>query len=78
MPNGNKKKMVSFTAQFVIKNNSSNAYAIACERSHDLIYVPFKKEDLFRLIQFIMTGDRDLLSENLVKTIFKYKSGEYK
>ena len=72
------KKDGEFYCSICNKKYSSNAYAIACERSHDLIYVPFKKEDLFRLIQFIMTEDRDLLSENLVKTLFKYKSGEYK
>ncbi len=48
--------------------------AISCENSHDIIYVQFNKSDLFKLIQFIYTGDQSLLTESLMKTLMKYSS----
>ena len=48
--------------------------ALSCEQAHDIIYVPFKIEDLQRLIQFINTKDDRLLTESLVKTLKKYSS----
>lgn len=48
------------------------AKARACENEHDVVYVPILREDLNRLINFIATGDRNLLSERLSKTLFRY------
>jgi len=48
--------------------------ALSCENSHDYIYVPFKYEDLQRLLQFVATGNRKLLTESLMKTLKKYSS----
>jgi hypothetical protein len=49
-----------------------------CEQEHDKIYVPFKREDLFKLLQFIMTKDDSLLSKSLIDTLNKYKKGYYR
>lgn len=43
-----------------------------CENEHDVIFVPILKEDLNRLLNFIATGDRALLTERLSKTLFRY------
>lgn len=57
--------------------HSRDVYALSCEQSHDIIYVPFKSEDLFRLVQFLYTKDDSLLSESLMKTLLKYRSRNY-
>lgn len=43
-----------------------------CENEHDVIFVPILKEDLNRLLNFIATGDRTLLTERLSRTLFRY------
>lgn len=43
-----------------------------CEQAHDTVYVPLRRDDLFRLIQFLYTKDENLLTESLVKTLRKY------
>jgi len=48
--------------------------AYTCEQTHDVVYVPFRREDLFKLIQFLYTGDTKLLSTTLIDTLMKYKS----
>lgn len=52
-------------------------FAEHCELSHDIIFVKFKREDLFKLIQFLYTGDRSLISKELMKTLQKYAKGNY-
>ncbi len=47
--------------------------ADSCEKSHEIIYVPLYRSDLARLIQFIFTGDKSLITERLGKTLMKYK-----
>lgn len=42
-----------------------------CENSHDVVFVPMLREDLNRLINFIATGDRGLLTERLSRTLFR-------
>ena len=46
--------------------------ARACEKDHDIVMVPFLKSDLNRLVNFLATGDRDLITESLSKTLFRY------
>lgn len=43
-----------------------------CENTHDVIFVPFIREDLNRLVNFIATGNRQLLTERMSTTLFKY------
>ena len=43
-----------------------------CENEHDVIFVPILREDLNRLLNFIASGDRGLLTERLSKTLFRY------
>lgn len=49
--------------------------AFSCEKSHEIVLVEFRREDLFRLIQFIYTRDEELLTKSLMKTLMKYKKG---
>jgi len=43
-----------------------------CENKHDIVFVPILREDLNRLVNFIATGDRSLLTERLSRLLFKY------
>lgn len=43
-----------------------------CELTHDVLFVPILREDLNRLLNFIATGDRKLLTERLSKVLFRY------
>lgn len=54
------------------KIHDRDVYALSCEQKHDIIYVPIKREDLFNLIQFLYTGDTELLTESLMTTLQKY------
>jgi hypothetical protein len=51
--------------------------ALSCEQEHDVIFVPLIREDLFKLLQFIITRDDELLSESLMNTLRKYSRGRY-
>jgi len=52
--------------------------ALSCEQSHDIIYVPLDREDLYKLIQFIYSGDISLISDRLKTRLLKYRKGNYK
>jgi hypothetical protein len=52
------------------------ADARVCENNHDVVYIPMLKEDLNRLINFIATGERQLLTERLSRTLFRYAHKE--
>jgi hypothetical protein len=43
-----------------------------CEENHDIVYVPFERQDLKRLTLFISTGQVEVLTESLIHTIMKY------
>lgn len=43
-----------------------------CENEHDIIFIPMLQEDLNRLLNFIASGDRNLLTERLSKVLFRY------
>lgn len=43
-----------------------------CESSHDIIYVPIERQDLKRLLIFIQTGNAEILTQNLLRALFKY------
>lgn len=47
--------------------------AFSCEIDHDIVYVRFFREDLYRLVQYLYTGDRSLLSDRLMETLMKYR-----
>lgn len=55
---------------------STEQKARECENTHDIVFVPIFREDLNRLINFIATGDKNLLSERLSRTLFKYFRSE--
>lgn len=54
------------------KQYKNPALAGACERSHNIIFVPLERKDLMALINFIYTKDEKCLNEKLVKTLTKY------
>lgn len=54
--------------------HARDVYALSCEQSHEMIYVAFKREDLYRLVQFIYTGDFELLTDSLKKTLMNYRT----
>jgi len=43
-----------------------------CEGKHELIYVPFEKGDLRRLLDYIITGNPDYLTQHLIDTLMQY------
>jgi hypothetical protein len=57
---------------------TNSAMALSCEQAHDVIYVAFKRSDLFNLVNFLYTKDSTLLTESLVKTLMQYRKGSYK
>lgn len=48
--------------------------ADGCEKAHHLIYVPFPKEDLMALLQFMYTREMKLLEKHpkIMETLSKY------
>lgn len=46
--------------------------ATTCEQAHDIVYVPLTREDIQRLMQFMVTGEPGLLTKSLVNTLRKY------
>jgi len=54
-----------------------DTYALSCEQSHDIVYVPLKSDDLYRLIQFLYTKEDSLLSKSLVETLMRYRNRNY-
>jgi len=48
--------------------------ALSCEQDHDIIYVAFRREDLFKLIQFLYVRDDSLLQGTLIETLMKYRN----
>jgi len=46
--------------------------AIACQKSHEIIFVQMKITDLAALQKFIFTKDEKFLTETLLDTIRKY------
>ena len=52
----------------------AKATARECEMNHDIVYIPLMRSDVQRLWSFFVTGDRDLLTSTLVKTIKSYRT----
>jgi len=48
--------------------------AEACRTSHELIYVPFTKTELGRLVQYLFIPEEGLLTEALVNKLRKYST----
>jgi hypothetical protein len=54
------------------KHHKLQLVALGCEQSHDIIYVPLKKEWIKNLLQFFVVQDENLLNKDLIKTLRKY------
>jgi|WetSurMetagenome_2_1015567.scaffolds.fasta_scaffold305718_3 hypothetical protein len=50
----------------------SATLASSCEKAHDIIYVPMKRTDIDKLVQFIFTGGESPLPEDLVKSLMLF------
>lgn len=57
------------------KQFPSPSEADAHRDSHELIYVPFTKTDLNRLLNFITSKNEEYLTKSLMDTLQKYISG---
>ena len=57
-------------------NNEAKARSLArdCETTHDVVYVRLLRSDVQRLLAFISSGERGLLTETLVRTLRSYRS----
>jgi hypothetical protein len=55
------------------KIHPRDVYALSCEQSHNIVYVPFKFGDLKNLVEFLLTRNESLLTPTLVNTIMNYK-----
>ena len=66
------KKGSKYYCSVCESEHASPAQADVCRESHDMVYVPLKRTDLNRLINFIHSKNDDYLTESLVKTLRKY------
>jgi len=42
------------------------------EKGHDLVYVPFERADLKRLLAIIKTGNFDYMTQHLLDTLLQF------
>jgi len=47
--------------------------ALHCEQNHDIVYVPLQKSWVRALIGFIQTGEKGLISKELMDTLRSYR-----
>jgi hypothetical protein len=66
------KRNGKFYCGYCDKEWPTSQKADFCWERHDLILIPFLREDLSRLIQFLYLKNSDLLTESLVRTLNKY------
>lgn len=64
-------KDIKLVCRYCAKWHSTPEKARECENGHDVVFVPLLREDLNRLVNFIATGERALLTERLSKALFK-------
>jgi len=69
------KRNGKYYCGYCYKEFAQQMDAEACKDSHNLIYVAISDTDLNRLIQFIYTGNRELLTESMVTNLKKYMRG---
>lgn len=69
----NKKANGKYVCSYCGKEFSQYQEADACRDNHDLVYVQISRSDLNRLIMFLQLKNEELLTESLVKTLYKYK-----
>ncbi len=43
-----------------------------CKESHDIVYVGLSRSDLNRLVNFIYTGEEQLITDSLLDNLKKY------
>jgi hypothetical protein len=68
-----KTKKGKYTCSYCNKEYDTPTLADKCRDGHDLVFVPFSREDINRLAQFIVVKEDKLLTETLVKSILKYR-----
>lgn len=57
------------------KEYTDQTKADLCRDQHELIYVPFTKDDLNRLQHFLYSKDEAILSKSLIDTLQRYIGG---
>ena len=61
-----------YECKYCNKTYHNELLATSCEQSHNLVYVPLTREDIQRLMQFMVTKEDALLTKSLIKTLQKY------
>ena len=60
--------------EFEDKNISvAEARARDCEKSHEFIYLKIQKSDFLRLVEYVYTGERKVLTESLMDVLRRYQ-----
>lgn len=60
-----------YACSFCEKLYADPSKADACRDSHNLVYIPFTRDEVNRLLQFIFMKDDALLTESVVKRLKK-------
>ncbi len=74
------KKLATYTKRKKNKNRCFYCYEVHkteeaardCEQGHDVVIVPMIRSDLGRLVNFIATGEKSLITASLSHTLFRY------
>lgn len=61
-----------YQCEFCRTTYTSLSEARRCESGHDIVYVPMERADLKRFLLFLVTNDKALLSERLIRTFARY------
>lgn len=61
-----------YQCKFCERLYASLSEARDCEAGHDIVYVPIERQDLKRLLIFLQTGNPEILSQRLLKTLNTY------
>ncbi len=54
------------------KTWETELYKISCEKGHNVIYIPMTKEQIFKLVQFFFTMDKELIPSGFVEMLMKF------
>ena len=62
-----------YECKFCQKQYDDINEARQCEAGHDIVYLPIERADLKRLLMFLVTGEKRLLTDRLLNMLNKYQ-----
>lgn len=68
---------MSYVCSICKQEYKNKMFADACEKNHNTIYIELTREELFKLLQFLYTNDRSLITPEFIKKLSKYNKGSY-